>query len=102
MLSVVVHPEAPLILHTSENGILIALPQGMYKEEKEAAIRYETYASANKDVEFINAELDEQLQLGHVTVFPLEAVNYLHNMWLSPVAVILQVGWRPRLISKCR
>ena len=33
-----------------------------------------------------------------MTVFPLEAVNYLHNLWLSPVAVILQVGRRPRLI----
>ena len=33
-----------------------------------------------------------------MTVFPLEAVNYLHNLWLSLVAVILQVGRRPRLI----
>ena len=31
-------------------------------------------------------------------VFPLEEVLALHNLWLSPVAVILQVGRSPRLI----
>ena len=49
-------------------------------------------------MKFINTDLDEQVQAGHVTVFPLEAVNYLHNLWLSLVAVTLQVGRRPRLI----
>ena len=62
------------------------------------AIRYGTYVSANKEVKFINTDLDEQVQAGHVTVFPLEAVNYLHNLWLSLVAVIPQVGRRPCLI----
>ena len=70
----------------------------MDEEEKEADIRYGTYASANKEAEFINADLAEQVQAGQVTVFPLEAINYLHNLWLSLVAVILQVGRRPRVI----
>ena len=70
----------------------------MYKEEKELAICYGTYASINKEVEFINVELAKQVQVGHVTVFPLEAVNYLHNLWLSLVTVIPQVGRRLRLI----
>ena len=70
----------------------------MDEEEKDAAIRYGTYASDNKEAEFINSDLEYQVQAGHVTVFPLEAVNYLHNMWLSPVVFILQVGRRPRLI----
>ena len=69
----------------------------MDEEEKEAAIRYGTYASANKEAEFINADLDEQVQAGHVTVFFLEAVNYFYNLWLSLVAIILQVGRRPRI-----
>ena len=60
----------------------------MYKEEKEAAIRYGDFVSANKEAEFINTELGDQVQAGQVTVFPFEAVNYLHNLWLSPVAVI--------------
>ena len=60
----------------------------MDEEENEAAIRYGDNVSANKEAEFINAELDEQVQAGNVTGFPLEAVNYLHNLWLSPVAVI--------------
>ena len=38
------------------------------------------------------------MQAGHVAVLPLVAVNALHNLWLSPVAVILQVGRRPCLI----
>ena len=43
----------------------------MDEEEKEAAIRYGTYASANKEAEFINADLDEQVQAGHMTILPL-------------------------------
>ena len=70
----------------------------MDEEEKEAAVCYGTYASANKEAGFVNADLAEQVQAGHVTVFPLEAFNYLHNLCLSPVAVITQVGSRPRLI----
>ena len=70
----------------------------MDEEQKEAAIRYGAYVSSNKEVGFINTELDKKVQSGHVTILPLEAFNYLHNLWLSPVAVILQVGRRPRLI----
>ena len=52
----------------------------MDEEEKEASIRYGTYAFANKEVKFINAELDKQVQAGHVAVSPLEAINALHNL----------------------
>ena len=68
-LSAGVHPADPLILHTAENSVPIALQQGMDEEEKEAAIRYGTYASVNKEAEFINAEMVKQVQAGHVTVF---------------------------------
>ena len=43
-------------------------------------------------------ELAEQVQEGYVAVFPLEAVTALQKLWLSPVAVIPQVGRMPRLI----
>ena len=33
-----------------------------------------------------------------MAIFPLEAVNYLQKLWLSPIVVIPQVGRRPRLI----
>ena len=36
----------------------------MDEEEKEAAIRYGTYASANKEAEFINAELVKRCRQG--------------------------------------
>ena len=62
---------APLIRHTEEHGVLIAFPRGIDEEEKEAAIRYGTYASSNKEAEFINADLDEQVQAGNVTILPL-------------------------------
>ena len=55
-------------------------------------------ASANKEEECINTELFEQVQAGHVTVFPLEVVNALHNLWPSLVAITPQVGRRPHLI----
>ena len=97
-LSEGVLPAAPLIHHTAEHGVPIALPLGMDEEEKEAAIQYGDFVSSNKEVVFINTELGEQVQAGHVTVSPLEAVNYLHNLWLSLVAVIPQVGRRPCLI----
>ena len=62
------------------------------------ATRYGTYASANKEAGFIHTELAEQVQVGHVVVYPLEAVTALQNLWLSLVVVTLQVGRRPRLI----
>ena len=37
-------------------------------------------AFANKEVKFINAELDKQVQAGHVAVSPLKAINALHNL----------------------
>ena len=33
-----------------------------------------------------------------MAIFPLEAINYLHNLLLSLVAVTPQVGKRPHLI----
>ena len=71
----------------------------MDEEEKEADIRYGNHYSANKEAEFIHADLAEQAQAGHVAVLTLKAVNTLHNLWLSPVAVIPQMGRRPCLIS---
>ena len=43
-------------------------------------------------------ELSKQMEAGHVNVFSFEDVKALHNLWLSLVAVIPQVGRRPRLI----
>ena len=43
-------------------------------------------------------DLAEQVQAGHVDVFPLEEFNALHNLWLSLVVVIPQVERRLRLI----
>ena len=55
------HPAAPILLHPTEHSVTITLPQGIKEEEKEAAIRYGPYASANKEAEFINAGLSEQV-----------------------------------------
>ena len=38
------------------------------------------------------------MQAEHVAVFPLEAVNALHNLWLSLVTFISHVGRRTHLI----
>ena len=47
----------------------------MDEEEKEASIRYGYYVSANNEVGFINTDMGEQVQAGHVTITPLEVVN---------------------------
>ena len=70
----------------------------MDDEDKEAAICYGNHTSSNKEADFINADLDDQLQEGHMAVSPLEAVNSLHKLWLSPVAVIPQAVRRLRSI----
>ena len=87
-----------LICHAAEHGVPIALTRGINEEGKYASILYGTYASANKEANLINTELSNQVQTWHVAVYPLEAVNALHNLWLSPVAVTPQVGRRLRLI----
>ena len=70
----------------------------MDEEEIEASILYGTNASASKKADFIHAELAEQVQAGHVSVFPLKAVISLQNLWLLPIAVTPQVGRRLRPI----
>ena len=62
------------------------------------AVRYGMHASASKEAEFIHAELADRMPVGHVAVFPLESVIALQKLWLSPVAVIPQVGRIPCLI----
>ena len=98
MLQEGAHPAAPLLRHVVDHGVSIALSWGVEKEEKEAALGYGTHTSALKGAEFIHNELAYQVQDGHVSVFPWEAVKALHDLWLFPVAVIPQVGRRPRLV----
>ena len=40
----------------------------------------------------------EQLQAGHVAVFPLSAICHLQKLCISLLAEILQTGRKPRLI----
>ena len=53
---------------------------------------------AIKEVDLFHQEFSEQVQAGHIVVFPLNAVRKLPKLWLSQVASILQVGRRPCLI----
>ena len=46
----------------------------------------------------MHTELADQVQTGNVDVLPLEVIRDVHNLWLSPVAVIPQVRRRLRLI----
>ena len=70
----------------------------MYGQEKETAPHYGTHNSDHKEAEFIEAEIADQIQAGHMDVFPLNAVMALPNLWCSPLMVIPQVGQRPHLI----
>ena len=48
-------------------------------------------------MDFIHHEIAKQFQLVHAFLFPLSTVHGLPNLWLSPVAVIPQVGQRLHL-----
>ena len=51
-----------------------------------------------KEADFVHQELADQVQAGHIIVFPMAAVCNLPKLWLSPVTAIPQVGRRPRII----
>ena len=82
-----------------QHGLPISFPRGVSEEELRADLHYGAHSSAMKEVDFVHQELAEQVQAGHVFVFPLTAVRNLPKLWLTPVAVILQVGRWPHLIS---
>ena len=69
------HPASPILHHTAEHDTLISLTWGIDDEVKDTALCYGTHASVVKETEFIHTELSEQVQAGHVAVFPLEVVN---------------------------
>ena len=70
----------------------------MSEEELCAALHYGTHFPAKKEVEFVHQGLAEQVQAGNIVVFPLDAVQDLPKLWISPVSTSLQVGRRPRFI----
>ena len=61
MLPTGAHPEALLLRHVAEHGVLIALPRGMDEEERDSAILYGTHTSDCKEAEFIHTELAEKV-----------------------------------------
>ena len=42
--------------------------------------------------------MEEQVQTGNMTVFPLATIDHLPNLWLSPVLVIPKERQLPRLV----
>ena len=70
----------------------------MTNPELTRAIWYGAHSSATKETTFVRKELPEQVQAGHIALFPLRAVCNLPKLWLSPLAAILQRGRKPRLI----
>ena len=63
----------------------------MDKKEIDVSIHCGTHTSTNKEAEFICIHLADQVKAGHFSVFPLEAVPAVKNLWLSPIAVIPQM-----------
>ena len=97
-LSLNSHRAVAMLNHARQHGLPITLPRGMSEKELHAALYYGAHSSAMKKVDFVHQELAEQVQAGHIVVFPLAAIRNLPKLWLSPVAAIPQVGQRPRLI----
>ena len=59
---------------------------------------YGTHSSALKEKNFAWKELMEQLQAGHVVIFPWEAFKHLPGLWLLPLVKIPQTGRKPQII----
>ena len=70
----------------------------MTDDELTRAIRYGSHSSATKENTFVQKELQEQAQAGHIELFLLRAVCHLPKLWLPPLAAIPQQGRKPRLI----
>ena len=62
------------------------------------AIRYGAHSLATKETTFVQKDLQEQAQAGHIALFQLRVVRYFPKLWLSPLAATPQRGRKPRLI----
>ena len=92
------HPATTLLDHMRVHGVTIKIEQGMTDDEITRDIRYGTHYSATKETTFVQTEIQEQAQAGHIALSPLRAVRHLTRLWLSPLAAIPQQGRKPRLI----
>ena len=77
------NPAASLLNHAPTHGIPINLPYGINRYENKGDIRYCAHDSKSKEVDFFHQELAEQVQAGHIAVFPLDTASHLHKLWLS-------------------
>ena len=92
------HPSAEILNHEREHGIPISLTRGIPEEELRAALHYGAQSSSGKEVDFVHHKIDKQVQAFHDVIYPLADVRGLPTLWISPVAIIPQVGRRPCLI----
>ena len=79
-------------------GVPIKIERVMTNAKLTRSIRYGVHSSSTKETTFVQKELQEQAQAGHIELFPLRAVRRLPKIWLSPLAAIPQQGRKPRLI----
>ena len=70
----------------------------MKYRELEGAISHGAHSPTNKYKYFVRKELAEQLQAGHVVLFPLAAVHHLHKLRIYPIAEITQTCHKQGLI----
>ena len=92
------HPATPSVNHSATHRVLIIIPKWINKGDMEKALRYESYASAAREVDFIHQELTEYIQVGYIVVFPWNAFTHLKVLWISSVAYIPQEGRNPCLV----
>ena len=71
------HPAAALLDHMRLYRVPIKIERGMTDEELTRAIMYGAHSYATKEATFVQTELQEQAQAGHIALFPLQAVRHL-------------------------
>ena len=92
------HRATPILKHMRTHGVPITIPHIKNREDPEHAISYGDHKSATKECGFVQEYLAEQLQAGHVVIFPLAEIQHLSRIWLSLLAATSQKGHKPRLI----
>ena len=92
------HPSLNLINHEREHGLPIYPPRGITEVELRTEFHFGMNAYSGKELDFVNHEISEQVQAGHVAIFPLLDNRDLPKLWLSPISVIPQVGRHPWFI----
>ena len=81
-----------------EHGVSINITIVMNNRKMEKSVSYGSHNSEMKGKYFVREEISEQLQAGHAAIFFMAKVWHLKGLCIYPLAEIMQMGRKSRLI----